>query len=159
MKTDFHNKDFALSLDLKWRLKWTRKWPITCLLPLNIIKISLAKYRQFLLRWKDLPIHTYLLLVFPVLKSVLQSALEVFFSPFRLFHELLSHSQISAYKKTQDKEKQLCHWWYHLEYYHVKAKDEIWSIMNSKPHSYPALHYRQKCMKRKKCDIYNDPFT
>jgi len=28
MKTDFHNKDFALSLALKWRQKWTRKWPI-----------------------------------------------------------------------------------------------------------------------------------
>jgi len=28
MKTDFHNKDLALSLDLKWRLRWTRKWPI-----------------------------------------------------------------------------------------------------------------------------------
>ena len=28
MKTDFHNKDFALSLALKWRLTWTRKWPI-----------------------------------------------------------------------------------------------------------------------------------
>ena len=28
MKTDFHNKDFALSLALKWRLRWTRKWPI-----------------------------------------------------------------------------------------------------------------------------------
>ena len=28
MKTDFHNKDFALSLDLKWRLRGTRKWPI-----------------------------------------------------------------------------------------------------------------------------------
>ena len=27
MKTDFHNKDFALSLALKWRLRWTRKWP------------------------------------------------------------------------------------------------------------------------------------
>ena len=31
MKTDFHNKDFALSLALKWRLRWTRKWPITTL--------------------------------------------------------------------------------------------------------------------------------
>ena len=29
MKTDFHNKDFALSLALKWRLRWTRKWPIS----------------------------------------------------------------------------------------------------------------------------------
>ena len=28
MKTDFHNKDFALSLALKWRRRWTRKWPI-----------------------------------------------------------------------------------------------------------------------------------
>ena len=26
MKTDFHNKDFALSLALKWRRRWTRKW-------------------------------------------------------------------------------------------------------------------------------------
>ena len=23
-----HNKDFALSVALKWRLRWTRKWPI-----------------------------------------------------------------------------------------------------------------------------------
>ena len=29
MKTDFHNKDFALSLDLKWSLRSTRKWPIS----------------------------------------------------------------------------------------------------------------------------------
>ena len=28
MKTDFHNKDFAFSLALKWRLRRTRKWPI-----------------------------------------------------------------------------------------------------------------------------------
>ena len=29
MKTDFHNKDFALSLALKWRLaEMTGKWPI-----------------------------------------------------------------------------------------------------------------------------------
>jgi len=28
-KTDFHNKDFALSLTLKWRLRWTQKWLIT----------------------------------------------------------------------------------------------------------------------------------
>ena len=28
MKTDFHNKDLALNLALKWRLTWTRKWPI-----------------------------------------------------------------------------------------------------------------------------------
>ena len=28
MKTDFYNKDLALSLALKWRLTWTRKWPI-----------------------------------------------------------------------------------------------------------------------------------
>ena len=28
MKTDFDNKDFALSLDLKLRSRWTRKWPI-----------------------------------------------------------------------------------------------------------------------------------
>ena len=28
MKTDFHNKDLALRLSLKWRLLWTRKWPI-----------------------------------------------------------------------------------------------------------------------------------
>ena len=28
MKTDFHNKDFALSLALIWRLRWTWKWPI-----------------------------------------------------------------------------------------------------------------------------------
>ena len=28
MKSDFHNKDFTLSLALKWRLRWTRKWPI-----------------------------------------------------------------------------------------------------------------------------------
>ena len=29
MKTDFHDKDFALSLTLKWRLRWTRKRPIS----------------------------------------------------------------------------------------------------------------------------------
>ena len=28
MKTDSHNKYFALSLVYKWRLRWTRKWPI-----------------------------------------------------------------------------------------------------------------------------------
>jgi len=33
MKTDFHNKDFALSLALKWRLRWIRKWPIHSALP------------------------------------------------------------------------------------------------------------------------------
>ena len=27
-ETDIHNKDFALSLALKWRLRRTRKWPI-----------------------------------------------------------------------------------------------------------------------------------
>ena len=37
MKTDFHNKDFALSLALKWRLRWTRKWPITVLCAQNSI--------------------------------------------------------------------------------------------------------------------------
>ena len=31
MKTDFHSKDFALSLALKWRLRGTRKWPIDAL--------------------------------------------------------------------------------------------------------------------------------
>ena len=32
MKTDFHNKDFALSLTLKWRLRRSRKWPINSML-------------------------------------------------------------------------------------------------------------------------------
>ena len=41
MKTDFHNKGFALSLYLKWRLRWTRKWPVqmwrmTTLIILNV---------------------------------------------------------------------------------------------------------------------------
>ena len=28
MKTDFHDKNFALRLALKWRLRGTQKWPI-----------------------------------------------------------------------------------------------------------------------------------
>ena len=42
MKTDFHNKDFALSLALKWRQRWTRKWPI---LVKRLILFSL-KYQE-----------------------------------------------------------------------------------------------------------------
>ena len=40
MKTDFHDKDLALSLTLKWRLRWTRKWPIVALLVLIIFQSS-----------------------------------------------------------------------------------------------------------------------
>ena len=42
MKTDFHNKDFALSLDLKWRLRSTRKWPIR--IPLIFSHTQISRY-------------------------------------------------------------------------------------------------------------------
>jgi len=42
MKTDFHNKDFALSLDLKWRLMSTHKWPIR--IPLIFSHTQISRY-------------------------------------------------------------------------------------------------------------------
>ena len=39
MKTDFCNKDFALSLTLKWRLRSTRKWPIESSFQLVVFSI------------------------------------------------------------------------------------------------------------------------
>ena len=41
MKTDFHNKDFPFSLALKWRLRWTRKWPVREVFTLRFCRATL----------------------------------------------------------------------------------------------------------------------
>ena len=48
MKTDFHNKDFALSLDLKRRLRWTQEWPIVA----RLLSGSKYLFAPFYCIWK-----------------------------------------------------------------------------------------------------------
>ena len=57
MKTDFHNKDFALSLALKWRLKRTLKWPIANLSSEpRLCSFVLAKFESGLLPRQKFPL-------------------------------------------------------------------------------------------------------